>query len=82
MPVESIEETQKILLSQSLLNSVPVRPHFLEEYNLEMSKTVLYLRDRDKNPILRDEMKDGINCFTVEINASLSKEDEVHLNNQ
>ena len=59
MPVETIEETQKGLLYQSLINSVPVKTDFLQEYDQEMSKTVVYLRDRDKKPILIDEMKDG-----------------------
>ena len=59
MPVKKIEETQKGLLYQSLLNSIPVRTDFLQEYDLEMSKTVVYLRDLEKIPILADVMKDG-----------------------
>ena len=46
-------------LYQSLLDSFPVKTDFLKEYDLEMSKTVVYLRDCDKKPILIDEMKDG-----------------------
>jgi hypothetical protein len=59
MPFETIEETQKGLLYQSLINSVPVKTNFLKEYDLEMKKTAGYLRDRNKNPILIEEMKDG-----------------------
>jgi hypothetical protein len=44
--------------------------------------TAIHLRNLEKIPIVIDEVTDGIHCFTVEINASLSKEDEVRLNNQ
>ena len=59
MPFDLIEETQKTLLYQSLLNSVPVKTKFLYEYDLELNKTAVYLRDREKIPIYKDEMKDG-----------------------
>jgi hypothetical protein len=39
-----------------------------------MSKTVVYLRDLDKIPILKDEMKDGFQYFTTEIDASLTND--------
>jgi hypothetical protein len=35
-----------------------------------MSMTVIYLRDREKIPIYKDEMKDGFSYFTTEIYAS------------
>jgi hypothetical protein len=68
--IETLEETQQTVLYKSLINSAPVRPDFLEEYDLEMSKTVAYLRDLEKTPIKKDEMKDGFQYFTVEIEAS------------
>jgi hypothetical protein len=35
-----------------------------------MSKTVAYLRDLEKIPIIKNEMKDGFQYFTIEIEAS------------
>jgi hypothetical protein len=49
-----------MLLYQSLLNSVPVRPDFLQEYERELSMAALYLRDLEKVPIYTDEMKNGL----------------------
>jgi hypothetical protein len=69
MPVETIEETQKTLLYHSLLNSFPVRPYFLEEYEKELTMTANHLRNLEKIPIVIDEVIEGINFFTVEINA-------------
>jgi hypothetical protein len=69
MAVKTIEETQRGLLYQSLLDSVPVRTDFLKDYDLELSKTVVYLRNLEKTPILVDEMKDGFTYFTAEIHA-------------
>jgi hypothetical protein len=60
MPVETIEETQKTLLNQSLLNSTPVRPKFLQEYELELTRTAAHIRNLEKIPIYTDEMKDGL----------------------
>ena len=60
MPVKVIEETQKTLLYQSLLNSTPVTPEFLKEYEHELTMTVLYLRNLEKIPIIKDEMKDSV----------------------
>ena len=76
MPVETIEETQKTLLYQSLLNSTPARPNFLQEYELELTKTAAYLYDREKAPILKDETKDGTICFTITIDASIKEEEK------
>ena len=56
IPVEIIEVTQKTLLYQSLVNSAPVQPDFLKEYQDELNSTVDYKRNREKTPILIDEM--------------------------
>jgi hypothetical protein len=69
-PVETIEEIQRTHLYQSLLNSAPVRPLFLEEYEQELIKTANYQRNLEKIPIYKDEMKPGTNVFTVELDAS------------
>ena len=74
MPVKTIEETQKTLLYKSLLNSAPVRPDFLQEYQQELTKTVLYLIDLEKIPILKDEIKAGFNYLTIEIDAEFIKD--------
>ena len=39
MPVKKTEETQKKLLEQSLKNSVPFMPYFLQQYEEELTKT-------------------------------------------
>ena len=70
----AIEETQKRLLHQSLLNSAPFRSVFLQEYEQELTKTVLYLIDLKKVPVIKDEMKDGFNYFETEIDAELIKD--------
>lgn len=70
IPVIEIEETQKTLLYQSLLNSMSVIPNFLQEYDRELSITALYKRELEKIPIIMDEMKDGFNYLTIEIEAS------------
>lgn len=57
--VESIEETLKNLLYQSLLDSKPVKPLFLKEYDDELNKTAAHLRDREKITIYVDEEKNG-----------------------
>ena len=57
MPVETIEMTQKTLLYQSLLNSVPVVPGFLKEYEQELILTAQYKRNLEKTLIRIDEMK-------------------------
>jgi hypothetical protein len=75
IPVKKIDETQKALLYQSILNSKPVRPKFLQEYDLELNKTVAYLRERDKITIYKDEMKNGFEHFTAKINADLKEEE-------
>ena len=75
IPVKKIDETQKALLYQSILNSKPVRPKFLQEYDLELNKTVAYLRERDKITIYKDEMKNGFEHFTSKINADLKEEE-------
>jgi hypothetical protein len=45
IPVETIEEKQKTLLYQSLRNSAPIRPHFLHEYERELTMTALHIRN-------------------------------------
>ena len=60
MPVKTIEDAQKTLLYKSLLNSFPVRPKFLEEYELELTRTAAHIRNLEKIPIYMDEMKDGL----------------------
>jgi hypothetical protein len=52
-----------------LLNSAPVRPHFLQEYEQELIKTVLYIRNLEKVPVYMDEIKVGFNYLTAEIDA-------------
>jgi hypothetical protein len=56
MPVETIEEIQKTLLYKSLINSIPVRPYFLLEFELELVETALHLRNLKKVQIIRDEV--------------------------
>jgi hypothetical protein len=70
IPAKTIEETQQKLLFQSLLNSIPVIPDLLKEYEEELLLTADFLRDLEKIPILIDEMKDGFEYFTVEVDAS------------
>ena len=45
IPVKTIEETQKSLLYQSLLNSNPVRLSFLPEYEAELTETAQFIKD-------------------------------------
>jgi hypothetical protein len=71
MSVERIELTQKTLLYQSLLNSVPVVPNFFKEYEEELILTAEYKRNFEKTEILIDTMKTGSVEFTVELDASL-----------
>ena len=59
MPVETINVTQKTLLYKSLLNSVPVVPSFLKEYEQELILTAQYKRNLEKTLILIDSMKTG-----------------------
>ena len=51
MPVETIAETQKTLLYQSLLNSVPAKPFSLQEYEQELEMTAFHLRNIEKSLI-------------------------------
>ena len=74
MEVNTIEETQKRLLLQSLLNSVPLVPDFLREYEQDLTKTVFYLIDLEKKPVTKDEMKEGFIYFKIEIDAELIKD--------
>jgi hypothetical protein len=76
IPIEKIEEIQQTLLYKSLINSAPVRPDFLEEYDLELTLTAAYLRDREKIPLCKDEEKDGFSYFTAKIKADQIKEDK------
>ena len=75
IPVKTIEETQILLLYQSLLNSTSVRPQFLQDYDRELSKTAAYLRDREKITIYKEEMKNGFEYFTAQIDAYLTKQE-------
>ena len=52
--VETIEKTQKELLLQSLKDSRPIMPDFLQEYLLELNKTANHLRESEKIPIYTD----------------------------
>ena len=70
MPVKTIEETQKTLLYKSLLNSAPVIPQFLFEYEVELNLTADYKRNLEKIPILRDEIKNGSLIFIADIDAT------------
>jgi hypothetical protein len=72
--VITIEETQKKLLFQSLLNSAPFKSFFLQEYEQDLTKTVLYLIDLEKIPVMKDEMKDGFNYIETQIEAGLIKD--------
>jgi hypothetical protein len=81
MPIETIEETQKTLLYQSLLNSVPVVPSFLKEYEQELVLTAQYKRNFEKTEILLETEKTGSVEFTVELDASLiTDEDDADAN--
>jgi len=75
VPVNTIEDTQKFLLYQSIINSKPVKPEFLVEYDLELKKTAVHLRQREKKEIFTDEMKDDTETFTAKIDAYLKKEE-------
>lgn len=75
MPVKTIEEAQEALLYQSLLNSAPVKPSFLQDYEQELNLTAAYLRERGKIPICTEEMKDGFEHFTAKIDAYLKEEE-------
>lgn len=70
IPVKIIEDTQKTLLYKSLLNSVPVIPYFIQEYEQELIQTALYVRHLEKVPIYNNEIKDGFMQFIYEIEAS------------
>jgi hypothetical protein len=47
------------LLYHSILKSAPVIPDFLVEYEEELIMTAGYLRNLEKIPISKDEMKEG-----------------------
>ena len=76
IPSEEIELVQKTLLFQSLINSTPVRPKCLQEYEIELTKTAYYLYDIEKAKLIKDEVKDGTFCFTSTIDASLKNEEK------
>jgi len=69
VPVDIIENTQKILLYKSLLNSHPFMPWFLYEYEKELKKTAKYIRDHEKIKIYEDEERDGSVTFKDNIEA-------------
>ena len=69
MDGNTIEETQKGLLYHSLLNSAPIMPEFLHEYELELTKTAFYLQDEQKVKVIQDEMKNGFSLIAFEIKA-------------
>ena len=62
------------MLYQSLLNSAPFKSFFLQEYEQDLTKTVLYLIDLEKEPVIKDEMKDGFMYFEKEIDAEFIKD--------
>ena len=49
-------------------------PDFLQEYEWELDKTVLYLIDLEKIPIFKDEIKAGFNYLKREIDAEFIKD--------
>jgi hypothetical protein len=51
-----------------------VKHIFLQEYEEELTKTVLYLIDLEKVPVFKDEIKDGFNYFETEIYAEFIKD--------
>ena len=56
VPVEEIESDQKQLLYQSLINSKPVKPEFLKEYEVELDQTAAHLRLCESVPVQIDEI--------------------------
>jgi hypothetical protein len=73
--IEKIAKEQKKLLYQSLLNSNPAKPEFLEKYDIELAATANHLREKYKTPIYEDKMKDGTETFSASIDATLKKEE-------
>jgi hypothetical protein len=57
------------------LNSAPAIPDFLQDYQQELTKTVLYLIDLEKIPVFKDETKSGFYYFTTEIDAEFIKDE-------
>jgi hypothetical protein len=58
----------------SIIHSIPIRPYFLLEFELELVETALHLRNLKKVQIIRDEVKNGSICFKAEIDAFKTKE--------
>ena len=58
------------LLIQSLLNSVPVMPDFLKEYEQELTITAAEKHEEQKTPVTKDEITTGHSYFSVSIEAS------------
>ena len=52
---DEIKYKQEILLFLSLLNSEPVKPDFLREYEQELTNTATYMSDRESVPVKMDE---------------------------
>lgn len=52
--VEEIREEQEKLLLQSLLRSIPAPPEFLEKYDIELAKTAIHLREKEKTALFTD----------------------------
>jgi hypothetical protein len=49
-------------------------PEFLQEYEQDLTKTVLYLIRLQKVPVIKDEMKDGFIYIYTEIDAEVLKD--------
>ena len=49
-------------------------PEFLQEYEQDLTKTVLYLIDLEKKPVIKDEMKDGFSYIETVIDAEIIKD--------
>lgn len=52
--IEKIEKEQKELLYQTLVNSCPAKPEFLETYDIELARTAQFLRNKESSPIYKD----------------------------
>ena len=75
MSVKAIREVQENLLHQSLLDSSPANPEFLEHYKIELAETAKFIREKNKKPVMKDEMRYGTETFSARIDAALRKEE-------
>lgn len=58
------------LLLQSLVNSSPVIPNFLTEYEQELTITAARKYELERTPVKKDEISTGYSYFTDRIHAS------------